>query len=113
MASLAKSNTPTLRSIIDRVNRLEDEKQEIAEAIKEVYAEAKSNGFNVKALRQVVRQMRKPPDAEVEALIDNYKLNLGMLADTPLGEASIKRAVADVPFLPGDDEMRPAEPATA
>lgn len=96
----ATSNTPTLRSIVDRINRLEDEKQELTEAIREVYAEAKSNGLNPKAIRQIIREQRKPPDPEVVALIDTYKHKLGMLSDTPLGEASIARAVADVPFHP-------------
>jgi len=93
------TNTPTLRSIVDRVNRLEDEKQEIADAIKEVYLEAKSTGLNVKAIRKIVREQRKPPDAEVEALIDSYKHALGMLSDTPLGTAAIARAT-DIPFHP-------------
>lgn len=104
------TNTPTLKSIVDRVNRLEDEKQEIADSIKEVYAEAKSNGFNVKALRKIIREQRRPPDAEVEALIETYKHKLGLLADTPLGEAAVARAVADVPFRPPpDDEPRVAD----
>jgi uncharacterized protein (UPF0335 family) len=113
MGSPAKSNTPTLRSIVDRINRLEDEKMEIAEAVKEVYAEAKSNGFVPKALRKIIREMRNPPDPEVENLVDTYKHALGMLADLPLGKAAIASVTADPPFLPGDDEMKPAEPATA
>lgn len=94
------TNTPTLKSIVDRVNRLEDERQVLADDIKEVYAEAKSNGLNVKAIRKIIREQRRPPDAEVEALIETYKHKLGMLADLPLGQAAVARAVADVPFQP-------------
>lgn len=106
----AKSNVPTLRSIVDRIERLEDEKQQIADDIKEIYAEAKSNGFNVKALRKVIRDRRKPPDAEVEAIVESMKHSLGMLADTPLGEAAISNAT-NIPFHPPpDDEPRVADP---
>jgi len=105
-------NTPTLRSIVDRVNRLLDEKKELTDAIGEVYVEAKSNGHNVKALRRIVSEMRKPPDPETEALIDTYKLKLGLLAETPLGQAAVTRARTDIAFhAPADDEMKVAEPA--
>lgn len=110
MAEPGHNSKSTLRSIVDRIERLEDEKQQIADDIKDVYAEAKSNGFNVKALRKVIRERRRPPDAEVEALVDVMKHSLGMLAETPLGEAAIKRAT-DIPFhAPDDDEPRVAEP---
>ncbi len=89
-------NTPTLRSIVDRVNRLLDEKQLLSDDIKEIYTEAKSNGHSVKAIRQIVSQMRRPPDPETEALIDSYKLALGMLSDTPLGGAAIVRATVQL-----------------
>lgn len=94
-------NTSTLKSIAERINRLEDEKQEIADVIKEVYVEAKSQGWNVKALRKIIREQRRPPDAEVEALVEQYKHKLGMLADLPLGQAAIDRVnTTDVPFHP-------------
>jgi uncharacterized protein (UPF0335 family) len=83
-----------LRSIIERIERLEEEKQAIAEDIKEVYAEAKANGYDTKTLRAVVR-IRKQDAAErqeQEALLDLYLAALGMLADTPLGEAAMVRA---------------------
>jgi len=104
----AKTNTPTLKSIVDRICRIEDEKQLLADDIKEIYAEAKSNGFNVKALRKVIRDRQRPPDAELEALIDTYKAKLGILADTPLGQAAIASVVPFHP--PADDEPRVAEP---
>ena len=63
-----------LKSIIDRIERLEVEKSELAEQIKEVFAEAKGNGFDVKILRKVVR-LRKQDRAkrqEEDAILDLY-----------------------------------------
>ena len=68
-----------LKSIIERIERLEQEKTEIAEQIKEVFAEAKGNGFDVKVLRKVVR-IRKQDRAkrlEEEAILDLYLSALG------------------------------------
>lgn len=69
-----------LRSIVERVERLEEDKAAIAADIKEVYAEAKGNGFDTKALRAIVR-MRKQDSAErqeQEAIVDLYKSAMGM-----------------------------------
>lgn len=82
-----------LASIVSRIERLEDEKKNLSDDIKDVYAEAKSNGFDVKTLRAVIR-LRKQDRAEREeqqALLDLYLSALGMLADTPLGEAAVQR----------------------
>lgn len=73
-----------LRSIIERIERLEEEKKTIADDIKEVYGEAKANGFDTKTLRTVVR-LRKQEEAErqeQEAMLDLYMHALGMLPDT-------------------------------
>ena len=70
-----------LKSIIERVERLEIEKGEIAEQIKEVFLEAKGEGFDTKILRKVIR-MRKQDKAkrqEEEALIDLYLSAIGGL----------------------------------
>jgi uncharacterized protein (UPF0335 family) len=69
-----------LRSIIERIERLEEEKREIAEAIKEVYAEAKGNGFDTKILRTVISLRKKSSDerSEEEAILDTYLSALGM-----------------------------------
>jgi len=69
-----------LKSVIERIERLEEEKQAIADDIKEVYAEAKGNGFDTKIIRQVIR-IRKQDSAErqeQEALLDVYLAALGM-----------------------------------
>lgn len=68
-----------LRSIIERVERLEAEKAEVAEQIKEVFSEAKGNSFDVKVLRKIVR-LRKQDRAkrqEEEAIMDLYLSALG------------------------------------
>lgn len=70
-----------LRSIIERVERLEQEKAEIAEQIKEVFAEAKGNGFDVKILRKVIRlrRMDRGKRLEEEAITDLYMSAIGEL----------------------------------
>ena len=70
-----------LTSIIERIERLEEEKKEVAEQIKEVYAEADSNGFDTKTIRKVVGLRKKPTEErqEEEALLDLYLSALGML----------------------------------
>ncbi len=69
-----------LRSFIERVERLEEDKQAIADDIKEVYAEMKGTGFDTKAVRTLIR-LRKKDQAErqeEEAILDLYKNALGM-----------------------------------
>lgn len=69
-----------LKSIIERINRLEDEKKERSDDIRDVYAEAKGNGFNPKALRLIVREQRADAKkaAELAADVDAYKAALGI-----------------------------------
>ena len=84
-ASFAKEQ---LKSIVERIERLEEEKQALADDIKEVYAEAKGTGFDTKTLRQVVR-LRKQDVAERmehEALLDLYMHALGMVATAEAAE---------------------------
>ena len=71
-----------LRSIIERVERLEEEKKTIADDIRDVYAEAKGNGYDVKALRTIVRLRKQDANerAEAEAVLDTYMAALGMIA---------------------------------
>lgn len=69
-----------LRAFIERVERLEEEKQTIADDIKDVYAEMKGTGFDTKAIRTIIR-LRKKDAAErqeEEAILDLYKAALGM-----------------------------------
>lgn len=69
-----------LRSFVERIERLEEEKKSIADDIKDVYGEAKGTGFDTKVLRQIIR-MRKQDASErqeQEALLDLYMHALGM-----------------------------------
>ncbi len=69
-----------LRAFIERIERLEEEKKAIADDIKDIYAEAKGNGFDTKVLRQVVRIRKQDQHerAEQEAVLDLYLHALGM-----------------------------------
>ncbi|MGH7045175.1 MAG: DUF2312 domain-containing protein [Stellaceae bacterium] len=73
-----------LRSLVERIERLEEEKRVLGEDIKEVYAEAKGTGFDPKIMRQIIRIRRRDKDDldEEETLLDLYKRALGMLPDT-------------------------------
>ena len=70
-----------LRSITERINNLEDQKKDIANDIRDVYAEAKSNGFDPKALREIVKRQRADAEklAAHETLVETYMASLGML----------------------------------
>lgn len=69
-----------LRQFVERVERLEAEKRDIADGIGEVYAEAKGRGYDVKALRHIVKLRRLDRDAlaEFEAVVDTYRAALGI-----------------------------------
>jgi uncharacterized protein (UPF0335 family) len=71
-----------LKAFVERIERLEEEKKALADDIRDVYAEAKANGFDVKALRQVVRLRKLDVEErkEQEAILDTYLQALGMLA---------------------------------
>jgi uncharacterized protein (UPF0335 family) len=72
-----------LKSFVERIERLEQEKQALAADIKEVYAEAKGSGFDTRIMRQIIRIRRRDQDEldEEETLLDVYKRALGMLPD--------------------------------
>ena len=69
-----------LRTIIERIERLEDEKKALSDDIREVYSEARGAGFDVKVIRQVVRlrKMDATDRSEMEQVLDVYKRALGM-----------------------------------
>lgn len=72
-----------LRTIVERIERLEEEKKAIADDIRDVYGEAKANGFDTKVLRQVVSLRKKDSSErqEQEAIRDLYMSALGMLPE--------------------------------
>jgi uncharacterized protein (UPF0335 family) len=69
-----------LRLLIERIERLEEEKKAIGDDIKDVYLEAKSVGYDAKIMRQIVRLRKMRPDdrREMEAVLDTYKRALGL-----------------------------------
>ena len=76
---LSEAAKEKLRLVIERIERLEEEKKEVADQIKDVFAEAKSMGYDVKALRQVVRirKQDRQEREEAEAVLETYLIALG------------------------------------
>lgn len=72
-----------LKSFVERIIRLEDEKKALGEDVKEIYAEAKGVGFDTKILRKVVKRSQMDPDKkrEEDDLIDTYEAALAGLSD--------------------------------
>jgi len=70
-----------LKAIIERIERLEEEKKTLSDDIRDVYGEAKGNGFDVSALRTIVRLRKQDPNErqESETIVETYMQALGML----------------------------------
>ena len=77
---MADATDDRLRLLIERIERLEEEKKGIADDVKDVYAEAKAVGYDAKIMRQIVRLRKMKPDdrSEMEMLLDTYKAALGL-----------------------------------
>jgi uncharacterized protein (UPF0335 family) len=77
-ARIAKDH---LKAFVERIERLEEEKKTISDDIRDVYAEAKANGFDTKALRVVIRMRKEDADErkEHEAILETYLHALGMI----------------------------------
>ncbi len=77
---MADSADDRLRLLIERIERLEEEKKGIGDDIKDVYAEAKATGYDAKIIRQIVRLRKMKPDdrREMEAILETYKNALGI-----------------------------------
>lgn len=80
-----------LKSIVERIERLEEEKKTITGDIKEVYAEAKGNGFDTKILKMIVRLRKKEANEreEEQSLLDLYMSALGMISQEIEGEQNV------------------------
>ena len=76
----AETTDDRLRLLIERVERLEEEKKGISDDIRDVYAEAKAVGYDSKIMRQIVRLRKMKPDdrREMETILDLYKSALGL-----------------------------------
>ena len=76
----ATASDDRLRLLIERIERLEEEKKGIADDIRDVYAEAKAVGYDAKIMRQIVRLRKMKPDdrSEQDMLLETYKAALGM-----------------------------------
>lgn len=83
-----------LASLIERIERLEEEKADLATDIREIYTEARSKGYDPKIMRKVIRERRMDAAKRKEEaeLLDIYRSALGMLSDTPLGQAAMEAA---------------------
>ena len=77
---MANATDDRLRLLIERIERLEEEKKGIADDVKDVYAEAKAVGYDVKIMRQIVRLRKMKPDdrREMEMVLETYKTALGL-----------------------------------
>lgn len=94
---MAETTDNRLRLLIERVERLEEEKKGIGDDIKDVYLEMKAVGYDTKIVKQVVKLRKMAPDdrKEMEAILDLYKAALGMdYSSTPLGAAAAQREAA-------------------
>jgi uncharacterized protein (UPF0335 family) len=68
-----------LKAFVERIERLEEEKQTLADDIKDIYAEAKGNGYDVKILRKIVSLRKQDKRREEEEILDLYLAALGMM----------------------------------
>ncbi|MBI5112892.1 MAG: DUF2312 domain-containing protein [Rhodovulum sp.] len=81
VAVLGRGAQDQIRAFVERIEKLEEEKKALADDIKDVFAEAKGNGYDVKALREVIRLRKQDRDerAEREAIVEVYLAALGMV----------------------------------
>lgn len=81
-----------LKNIVERIERLEEERKNLQSDIKDIYTEAKSAGFDTKVLRMVIASRKKDQAEwkEQQAMLEAYMAALGQLSDTPLGKAALE-----------------------
>lgn len=99
-AAMKGANASTgalLRSFLERVERLEEERKQLADDIRDVKSEARAAGFDLKVFNQMLRERRmdRLERIEFEALCQVYRAALGMLDGTPLGDAARKRLMGE------------------
>ena len=81
-----------LQSFVNRIEALEGQRASLGQDVKDIYAEAKSEGFDTKALRKVIalRKLDAEDRQRGEMILASYMAALGMLGDTPLGRAAVE-----------------------
>lgn len=91
MSNVGGVSSAQLKSFIERIERLEEEKAEIGDQIRDVFAEAKGTGFDIKIIRQVlkIRKMETQERLEQEELLDLYLTALGMTAQVSNDDVSV------------------------
>lgn len=96
MANIERITADQLKQFIERLERLEAEKATISEDIKEVFAEAKFNGYDVKTLREIIkiRKMNADDRSEQEMLLDTYLHALGMAPAPENDSAALPRSLS-------------------
>jgi len=87
-------NNNQLSELVRRIENLEEQRAVLAEDVKEVLMEAKSLGFDTRIIKKIIAMRKKAPDdiQREQDLMDSYMAALGMLADTPLGQAALSSA---------------------
>ena len=91
--TLGGNSKELLKSYVERIERLEEERKALGDDIKDIFKESKDNGFDVKALKAIVKRRKQDTD-EVEAheaLVETYLSALGDFVSTPLGRATMER----------------------
>jgi uncharacterized protein (UPF0335 family) len=93
MTEFGDNSAARLQSLVERIEALEAEKKNLGEDIKDIYKEAKSAGYDVPALRALIKYRAEDvaKREEREALLETYLAALGQLGDTPLGRASMEK----------------------
>jgi uncharacterized protein (UPF0335 family) len=104
-----------LVQFVEEIERLDEEKRQIADRIRQAKNSARAAGLDVKVLNQMLRERRMSPfeRREYQALCEMYRAALGMLGGTPLGEAARKRLMGEIPEPPHPaDVSTPPAPET-
>lgn len=85
-----------LKTIIERIERLAEERKGISDDIRDIYKESKEKGFDAKALRAIVTRRKQDAEKlrEHEAIVEVYRHALGDFVTTELGQSAIERAMA-------------------
>lgn len=93
--NIGANSKEQLLSIVERVENLETQIGELRSDRSDIFAEAKGNGFDVAALKAIIKLRKEDANkrAERESILETYMTALGMLADLPLGQAAMNRAV--------------------